>query len=113
MLEPFCRLIFLMMVGHAIADRPLQDPVMRAEKNSPRVPGNRKWIFGLACHGLIHGGAVAVVTGLWWLGVIETAVHAGIDDAKCRGRIGLITDQALHLICKILWAIVAVWIAQP
>lgn len=100
---------FLLIAAHALCDRPFQTPEMREEKNRAK---SRRWPYGLAVHGLIHGGAVAVITGHWWLGVAETILHALIDDSKCMGRIDLKTDQALHLTCKMLWAAIA-WSVSP
>ncbi len=109
MIYQACELLFLMAAGHALADRPLQEGMIRAEKYGPRnVPGNYRWIFGIASHSLIHGGFVAVITGLWWLGVAETIAHAAIDETKCRGAFGDLTDQALHAGCKVAWTIIAI-----
>lgn len=92
-----------LMVAHALADYPLQgDFLARAKNRTAPIPGV-PWQQALGAHALIHGGAVAYVTGLWWLGAAETIAHALIDDAKCRGRIGFNGDQALHANCKLLW----------
>jgi hypothetical protein len=103
--DAFAQMFFLMAAGHALADRPLQTDLMRVEKDRRKSPG--RWPFGLAVHGLIHGGLVAFITGIWWLGVAELVMHALIDDAKCMGKISLKTDQAVHLACKLIWALVA------
>lgn len=101
--------MFLMLAGHALADRPLQEGAIRTEKNSPRdKPGDHRWLFGISCHGLIHGGFVAVITGLWPLGVAEAISHACIDEAKCRRKIDLITDQSLHVFCKVVWTAITI-----
>jgi hypothetical protein len=105
--DAFCRLAFLLAAGHALADRPLQTAEMRQEKSRKLSPG--RWPFGLGVHALIHGGVVALVTGLWWVGAIETALHAAIDDAKCTGKIGLIVDQVAHMACKLAYAALVVW----
>jgi hypothetical protein len=108
-LDGFCRLMFLMAAGHALADRPLQEGAIRSDKYAPRgVVGDHRWLYGLACHGLIHGGIVALVTGSWKLGVAETIAHALIDDQKMRGRYGQLADQILHMICKLAWAAIAI-----
>lgn len=99
--DAMAQMLFLMVAGHALGDRPLQTELMRIEKDRKKSPG--RWPFGLAVHGLIHGGIVAFVTGIWWLGVLETLTHAAIDDAKCMGRFGLRTDQFAHLGCKVIW----------
>jgi hypothetical protein len=111
-LDHFCGLLFLMAAAHALGDRPLQEGLIRAEKYGPRgIAGDWRWLTGLACHGLIHGGFVALITGHWWLGLAETISHIAIDDQKIRGRIGQLADQALHMGCKLVWALLAVALA--
>ncbi len=46
---------------------------------------------------------MALVTHSVALGVAETVYHFLIDDAKCAGKFGYNTDQALHVVCKLLW----------
>lgn len=75
MIYAFCHLLFLMLAGHALADRPLQGDEISRGKNRALNPGGL-WLQYLAVHGLIHGGAVALVTGLWWLGAAEAVAHA-------------------------------------
>jgi hypothetical protein len=109
-MNEFAQMLFMLAAGHALADYPLQGPAMAAAKRpggDPCVP----WPMALGCHSLIHGGFVALITGLWWLGAAETLAHAAIDAAKCRGTIGMTADQALHLACKLVWALIAwsVW----
>jgi hypothetical protein len=106
-MDEAARLLFLMIAGHAYADFGLQTPWHSAAKrpgNSTGIP----WFVGLAMHSLIHGGIVALVTGLWWLGAAEALAHAGIDAGKGRGCYGAITDQILHFACKIIWVIIAI-----
>jgi hypothetical protein len=101
------QMLFLMISGHAIADQPLQSAFINRMKNRT-MPGNRLWLQGMAIHGLIHGFFVAAITGVWWLGVAETILHAAIDDSKCAKRISHTTDQSLHIACKIIWMIIAI-----
>jgi hypothetical protein len=92
-----------LLVGHAICDYPLQGEFLAKAKNaSAPIPGV-PWWQALAAHALIHAGAVAAITGLWWLGLAEFLVHAVTDDAKCRGRLTFNQDQAIHAACKVLW----------
>jgi hypothetical protein len=100
------QILFLLLAAHAVADFPLQ-PAEMATAKRPGGHATISWPMALGCHSLIHGGAVAVVTGIWWLGVCETLMHAAIDGAKCRGCFGMKTDQALHLFCKVMWAFTA------
>lgn len=105
--------LFLLVVGHAVADYPLQSDFMAREKNPwlpqdpARVPPGQKpvvfWPWVLSAHALIHGGAVMLITGSALLGVLETLCHWCIDLAKCAGWTGLNTDQCLHLACKVVW----------
>lgn len=97
-----------LLCSHALADYPLQgDFLSRAKNRAVPIPGV-PWYQAMAAHCVIHGGFVALVTGLWWLGALEAVAHAVIDDAKCSGRISFNQDQALHIACKIVWLIVAV-----
>lgn len=104
-------MLFALIVGHAIADYPLQgDFLAKAKNRSLPIPGV-PFYQALGAHALMHGGMVAAITGSLWLGLAETAAHALIDDAKCTGKIGFNTDQALHIVCKLLWFVIAVWCA--
>lgn len=102
----------LLVAGHALADYPLQGEFLAMGKNrakpSPFIP----WYQALGAHAAIHGGMVAVITGIWWLGALEAVAHALIDDAKCTGKIGFNTDQALHIGCKALWIALAMAVTR-
>ena len=107
-------LLFYLIVGHAIADYPLQSDWMAKHKNrhvkSEPPPGQKQqavWPCVLTAHALVHGGFVAVITGIWWLGLLEAIVHWVIDFFKCEGKYGIYTDQALHIVCKIVWLVIA------
>lgn len=96
-------ILLLLLVGHALADYPLQgDFLAKAKNRANPIPGV-PWYHGLIPHAAIHGGFVGVIAGSVWLGLAEFAVHCLIDDAKCMGRISYNTDQALHVGCKVLW----------
>ena len=108
-------LLFWLLVGHAVADYPLQGDFLARAKNhrAPVVAANGQafpWWIALAAHALIQGGAVALVTGSVLLGVAETVVHFAIDYATSEGRTGgYVGDQALHVACKVLWVALALW----
>ena len=99
---------FLAMVAaHALADYPLQgDFLSKAKNRAAPIPGV-PWYQALGAHAIIHGGAVALITGKPALGIAETVVHAITDDLKCNGRLSFNQDQAIHLACKVLWAFLA------
>lgn len=104
-------LLALALVGaHALADYPLQgDFLARAKSRAAPIPGV-PWWQALGAHVAIHGAAVALLTGIAWLGVAEAAIHWLTDDAKCRGRLTFNQDQAIHLTCKACWWAIAVWV---
>lgn len=106
-------LFALLVVGHMLADYPLQGSFLAMAKNRFKpVPGT-PWYQAMAAHAVIHGAMVGVITGNLWLGLLETAVHAVIDDRKCAGRFGFDADQALHIGCKLLWlALIALGVFQ-
>lgn len=102
-----------LIAGHALCDYPLQgDFLARAKNRAMPIPGV-PWYQALGAHAIIHGGAVALLTGVPLLGLAEVVAHAAIDDAKCTGKIGFNTDQALHIACKALWVFLAGAIAWP
>ena len=106
----FAGVLFLLAAAHVVCDWPLQPAYISAAKRPGGDPG-LPWQLALGGHALIHGGAVALITGLWPLGVLELVAHAAIDGAKCRWRFGNLADQAAHIGCKAVWAALAVAIA--
>lgn len=100
-------LLFWLLVGHALCDFPLQQAYLSRAKNRwANPPSDTPWWIALLAHGLIHGGSVALLTGRIELGIAETVLHMIIDYNKCAGRIGVVLDQALHVLCKVVWVIV-------
>jgi hypothetical protein len=102
MLEPLA----WMLIGHAVADYPLQGDWLSKAKNPTLqlVPGETIWPLALLSHAAIHAGAVKLATGSWALAMAEFAAHAVIDYGKCRGVISYNQDQAAHFACKFSWA---------
>lgn len=98
----------LLVVGHFLADYPLQGDFIAKGKNRTAPIPSIPWQHPMAAHTIIHGGFVGIITGSIWLGVAEFAIHWLTDDAKCRGRIGYHADQAIHIACKLLWAIILI-----
>lgn len=102
-----------MVVAHAVADYPLQgDFLAKAKNRAMPIPGV-PWYQALGAHAVMHGGMVWAVTGLLWLGILETLCHALIDDMKCNGRLSFNQDQALHIACKAVWAVIAAVVIDP
>lgn len=101
-------LFALMLFAHALADYPLQGDFLAKGKNhTAPIPGI-PWQHPLAAHSAIHAGFVGVITGSIWLACAEFVIHAATDHAKCAGRINYHTDQAIHVGCKAVWAVLAV-----
>lgn len=100
-------LIFKLLMGHALADYPLQGDFIGKFKcrhiPSP-IPGVTIWFHLLTAHALIHAGAVLLVTGSPVAAAIEFVLHWFIDFAKCENWTNFHVDQLLHVFCKIGYA---------
>lgn len=99
----FLLILFLFWVGHCLADYPLQGNFLAEGKNRNTSLGKVYWVHCLAAHSMIHGGMVFMVSGSLCLAIAETIIHGITDFLKCEGKISLNADQAIHLICKIIW----------
>lgn len=100
----------MLLCGHALADFALQSDAMAKGKNrhnkNPAPKGQKYtpcWPYWLIAHSLIHGGIVYLITGNLFLGIIETVLHSVIDFMKCENVFTPHTDQALHLLCKVMY----------
>lgn len=94
-MESLLMLGLMLLAAHWVVDYPLQGEFLSTAKAKGPLRA-----YHLIAHAGIHGGAVALVTGNVWLGLIEWALHTVIDEAKVKGRTSFAADQALHLICK-------------
>ena len=99
-------LLGLLVMAHFLGDFGLQSDRMAVEK-CPGCDRTLPWPWWLTAHAAIHGLLVALLTGLPLLGLAEWLLHAVIDLFKCRGRYSLAVDQLLHLLCKLLWVLLA------
>lgn len=96
-----------MIAAHAVADYPLQgDFLAKAKNRTAPIPGV-PWWQALGAHAIIHGGAVGFITRSPALGIAEAVAHAITDDLKCRGKLTYNQDQAIHVVCKALWAAIS------
>lgn len=85
---PYHQLLAALLIGHAIADYPLQgDFLAKAKNHRDPIPGIN-WCIAMAMHCLIHGGAVWLITGSFFFGMVELIIHFIIDVVKCEGLTG-------------------------
>lgn len=96
-------ILIYLFAAHWICDYPLQGEYLAKGKQSGEMR-----FYHLAAHSGIHAGAVALITGSASLAVAEFIAHFCIDEMKTRGKISYSADQSLHLICKIVWFLIAI-----
>lgn len=108
-------LVFWLLVAHAVADYAMQTEWMvRSKSRHALQPSSSSarpdliWLHVLTAHSLIHGAGVALVTGQVWLGIAETVAHWIIDFGKSDHWYGFHTDQFLHIVAKLCWAVAAI-----
>lgn len=91
-------LLLMLLAAHWLCDYPLQGDFLAKAKQAGPLR-----VYHLVAHAGIHGGAVALVTGSLWLGLLEWALHTVIDELKVRGKTSFAVDQALHIGCKLAY----------
>ena len=101
-------IFFALAVVHALADFPLQGNFIASQKARSSADSQGEWIVALGAHSLIHAGGVWLVTGSLTLGAVELVLHALIDLGKGERKFGFLTDQALHLACKLGYTVLIV-----
>jgi len=101
-------LLFLLLIGHVLADYPLQGDFLAKGKNHKAPVPTIPWWQCLTAHSLIHGGFVYLISGYFILGILEVVAHWIIDFLKCNNSISFNTDQALHITCKVIWVLVII-----
>ena len=88
---PFVETLFLLVCGHAAGDFVLQPDAMGYGKNRNDKIHDKEhslfphWYYWMTAHALVHGGIVYLVTNSW---------------------IDIDPDQAIHIGCKIGYALV-------
>ena len=105
--------LWLLLLGHFVADFALQSDSMARGKNRHRKPENVPpgqrpmvvWPYWLSAHAGTHSAAVYLVTGSVYLSVAEFAAHCFIDFAKCENWTTIHADQGLHMASKVLWVL--------
>ena len=108
-------LLFVLLIIHALLDFPLQGDSVAINKNPHANTPLQKfvpWYYWMGSHALVHGGGVLLVTGSTLLALLETFAHFIIDLGKCHLKYSIHVDQALHLVCKIIWVLIAVFVLR-
>lgn len=88
----------LLLTVHWVADYPLQGEFLANAKQKGPLR-----VYHLVAHAGIHAGAVLLVTGSIFIALFEWIAHTIIDELKTRGITTFAQDQALHIICKLLY----------
>ena len=109
-------LFFKLVIGHFIADIPLQSDSLAKQKNphakppaayDPAVHGPLYtcWPYYMAAHASIHAATVYLITGSVNLAMIEFGTHYFIDTLKSYFRLPIHLDQLLHIACKLIYVL--------
>jgi hypothetical protein len=93
-------ILWLLLFGHYLADFPLQGDFI-AKYKAPKSADY--WFHVMTAHCVIQGGIVSLITHNLWLGLAEFVIHFCVDCLKCKGKLTFNQDQAIHLLCKLLW----------
>lgn len=104
-------LFFKLLIGHCVADYPLQGDFLARGKNYNTAFPGMHWTIILSIHALIQAGSVWLLTGSPMLGALEFMFHWVIDYFKCDNKISFNTDQLIHVGCKVAWAFLAIHFA--
>lgn len=100
-------MLIALLGAHWFFDYAGQGDFMAKAKNlTAPIPGV-PWRQVLIAHAGIHGAAAALITGLWWVFVLEYVTHYATDELKCRGQISYSADQAIHIASKFVWFFLA------
>lgn len=116
---PYLEVLFALLLGHYLCDFSLQSDAIASGKNfrkridPSKVPPGQKpdrtvWLHYLTGHAAVHAIPVWFVTGSVELAAAELVAHWFIDLGKCANLYGIKTDQGMHILCKVLWAALAV-----
>ena len=97
------------VVMHALGDFPLQTEYLARQKSRKLADSRSDWLVALSAHCVIHAGGVWLVSGSLAIAAAEFILHCLIDLGKGEGKFGLLTDQALHLCCKLGYVLVMVY----
>lgn len=108
-------LMLVALIGaHFYFDYAGQGDFMARAKNCTAPINGVPWAQVLTAHAAIHGAAAALITGIWWISLLEGVIHWNTDNLKCTGAISYRTDQFVHIACKYVWFWIAIYVqAHP
>lgn len=99
-------LLLFLIFAHYLCDFGLQNDFIAKFK----VPGSAPfWYHVMMAHCAMQALGVMVVTHNSKLALAEFATHFAIDYFKCLKKLSFNQDQALHLICKLIWFGLLFW----
>jgi hypothetical protein len=93
------------LVIHVLADFPLQGDYLARQKSRKGADSRSEWVIALIAHCVIHAGGVWLVSGSLAFAAAELVLHSLIDLGKGEEKYSMATDQVLHLICKLAYAL--------
>lgn len=102
----------LLVFAHFLFDYPLQGDFLSRAKNRFDPIQHVPWYQAMFAHTAMHGFAVWFITGIPLLGLAEMAIHWITDDLKCRGELTYNQDQAIHIICKVVWVLITTMVVM-
>lgn len=103
-------LFLTLLLFHFLLDYPLQGDFLAKAKNRTNPIPHVPWYQAMFAHTAMHGIAVGFITGVPLFAFLEMVIHWITDDMKCRGELTYNQDQAIHIICKVIWTFGTVWI---
>lgn len=102
-MHPGPLMLIALLGAHFFFDYAGQGDFMAKAKNETTPIPGVPWRTIMVAHCAIHAAAVALITGIWQLGMAEFCAHIWTDRAKCQGRITFTNDQFIHVACKVVW----------
>lgn len=104
-LESFFITLGALLFFHALFDYALQTDFIAKHKCSCNSLDAIPWYYVLWSHAMLHAGGVYLATEFISFAVIELICHFAIDWSKCNKQIDIHTDQILHIVIKLLFAV--------
>ncbi len=109
-------MLLKLLMAHAIGDFAIRTEAMSKGKSrhykadyAKYLPSGQKvvqvWFYYLTAHALVNSAAVWLATDDVRVALLELVLHWVIDFAKCEGWFNPHVDQFLHILCKVVYAV--------